>query len=231
MKLQGCTLDDVATPGQQEAILAGIRDSTTTSLRHLDLGDVFPVWVGPDIVAGATMKLETLKAGLSRPHLEAVITRLAATEDSRLRDLDLVYGGPVNFLSLDPEVVAGALTKLETVGLQLADNLSAGQLPALFSRIYQAPDLRLTRLCLFYKDISSVPPEVLTGAIQRLEVVQFVDGRMTEEQATAILTLAKEERLGKIKNISIYRVADMESVSPSLLQEARVNAKLEWIDD
>ena len=226
LKLEDCTIRGFK-PGQLEVILAGIRDSTDTSLRHLDLGDVFPVWVGPDIVAGATMKLETLKAGLSRPQLEAVITRLAATEDSRLRDLDLVYGGPVNFLSLDPEVVAGALTKLETVRPQLSYHLSAGHLTALFSRICQAPVLRLTELD-YYKDLSLVPPEVLTGAIQKLEGVEFFGGRMTEEQATAILTLAKEERLGRIKTITIDSVAGMESVSPALLQEARLNDKLEW---
>ena len=57
----------------------------------------------------------------------------------------------------------------------------------------------------------------------------FSWGEMTAEQFTAILTLAKEDRLGKIKRIRIRWVAGMRSVSPSLLQEAQLNAKLEWI--
>ena len=224
LKLEDYTLDAGATPGQQEAILGWIRDSTSTSLKHLDLGGG-DLQVAPDIVAGAAIKLETLKASLSRPQVEAVITMMAASQDSRLRDL--VLYNTVNLSSLDPEVVAGALTKLETVRPQLSYHLSAGHLTALFSRICQAPVLRLTELD-YYKDLSLVPPEVLTGAIQKLEGVEFFGGRMTEEQATAILTLAKEERLGRIKTITIDSVAGMESVSPALLQEARLNDKLEW---
>ena len=49
---------------------------------------------------------------------------------------------------------------------------------------------------------------------------------MTKEQLTAILTMAKENRLGRMKYIVIYHVAGMSSVSPSLLREARLNTKL-----
>ena len=139
------------------------------------------------------MKLETLRAKFSRPQVEAVITMMAASQDSRLRDL-LVYN-TVNLSSLDPEVVAGALIKLETVGHQLSYNLSAGQVTALFSRICQAPDLRLSKLDLHFKDLSHVPVEVVVGAIQKMEEVVFWYGRMTADQLTAILTLAKEDWL------------------------------------
>ena len=80
-------------------------------------------------------------------------------------------------------------------------------------------------------NISIVPPEVLLGAIQRLREVNFIRGRMTEEQATAIITLAKERRLGRIKLIRFSNVVGMSSVSSSLLQEAKFNNqyKLFWI--
>ena len=188
--------------------------------------------VAPEIVAGAAMKLETLRARLSSPQLEAIISKLAATEDSRLRQLEH-YGGRVNLPSLDPEVVAGALVKLESIdsipGSDLIDNLSPDQLSALFSRIRRSPVMRLCHLILTNKDLSLVPPEDLVGAIKRLEVVQLLYGRMTAEQLTAILTMAKEDRLGRIKNIKISFVAGRSSVSPSLLQEARrLNNKLKW---
>ena len=90
--------------------------------------------------------------------------------------------------------------------------------------------MRLSELVLLNKDLSLIPPEVLMGAIQRLEMVQFSGGRMTGEQFTAILTLAKEDRLGRIKRIRFICVAGMRSVSPSLIKEARLNNKLEWSD-
>ena len=212
---------------QAQSLLEFIRDGETSQLKKLKIsGEI--LHVTPAILAGAAMKLETLMTCLSRDQMEAIFIRIVATEDSRLREL--VNWVPVNISSLDPEVVAGALIKLETVGPQLSYSLSAGHLTALFSRISQAPVLRLTRLDVFRKDLSLVPPEVLTGAIQKLEVVEFWWGKMTREQTTAILTLAKERRLGKIKNIRIYHVDGMRSVSPSLLQEARLNAKLKWID-
>ena len=226
LKVQDCTIYR-APPCHLETVLTAIRDSTTTILRHLDLG-YSGHQVSPDILAEAAMKLETLKARFSRPQVEAILTRLAASQDSRLRRLG-IRDGPVTISTLDPEVVAGALVKLETVGDVLSYGLSAGQLLALISRINNSPDLRLKELILYGKYLSLVPPEVLVGAIQRLEVAEFWRGKMTGEQLTAILTLAKENRLGRIKIIRINRVAGMGSVSPSLLQEARLNSKLEWI--
>ena len=66
-------------------------------------------------------------------------------------------------------------------------------------------------------------------AIQRLERVEFWRGEMTGEQLTAIHILAKEDRLDRIKIIRISRVAGMSIVSPSLLQEAKLNTKLKLI--
>ena len=228
LKLQDCNIN-FAQQGQQKAILAGIRDSASRSLKNLELGFLAfdDLQVAPDIVAGAAMKLERLKTRLSSPQMKAIIIRLAATEDSKLREL-VVCGGPFGLSSLDPEVVAGAYVKLETVGPNLIGLPSSGQASALFSRILHSPDLRLKKLFLRGQDLSLVPPEDLVGVIQRLEVVMFRWGMMTGEQASAILTLAKENRLGKIKRIMIDNVSHMNSVSPSLLQQARFNKKLEW---
>ena len=105
--------------------------------------------------------------------------------------------------------------------------LPTGQMPAVISKICQAPDLRLNGLILHNMNISLVPPEDLVEAIQRLEMVQFLDGWMTDEQATAILTMAKESRLGRIKSIKLLRVGGIDSVFTSLLHESKLNNKLE----
>ena len=228
LKLEQCIIH-VAQPGQRQAILAGINNSANTNLRYLDLGGVSGVWlwaVAPDIVAGAAMKLETFKARLSSLQAQAILTMLAATEDFRLRDL--VVWGPAIISTLDPEVVAGALTKLETVGWDISDRLSPGQVAALFGRIRESPVLRLTKLDLAIKDLSHVPVEVVVGAIQKLEEVVFSNGRMTVEQFTAILIMAKEDRLGRIKKIEIIGVDYEGSVSPALLHEAKLNSALVW---
>ena len=228
MKLEGLTVR-LSSP-QMEAVLAGISNSTITSLRYLDLGDDEIHHIAPDIVTEAAMKLESFGAPLSRHQVEAVLTRLADSQDSRLRNLKTSALTPWThyLLPLDPEVVAGALTKLEKVGPDLGGILSAGQVSVLLTRILHSPDLRLTQLHLYSKDLSLVPPEVLVGAIQRLEVAWFQYGKMTREQLTAILSLAKENGLGRIKTIVIQRVDGMSSVSPSLLQQARQNIKLKW---
>ena len=187
LKLKDCNIDD-AKPGQAEAILAGISNSTSTSLKQLVLCSPgsLRVRLAPNIVAEAAMKLETLKARFSSRQWEAIITRLVADQDSRLRKLESYAAVDFDMSSLDPEVLAGALVKLETVGWDLSINLSPGQLTALLSRICQAPVLKLKELVLHDKNLSLVPPEVLAGAIQKLERVEFLYGRMTAEQATAI---------------------------------------------
>ena len=169
--------------------------------------------------------------------MEAVLTRLAAIQDSRLRRFEVFDGGFTLNANLDPVIVAVALTKMETNGLVV--RLDPGQLTALFSRIchHNDPrpidplkDLRLNELLLYHQDLSLVPLEVLEGAIPRLEKIQFIGGMMTGAQAALILTLARERRLGRIKSIRLVRLTGMRSVPPSLLQEARLNNKLQWID-
>ena len=124
--------------------------------------------------------------------------------------------------------MAGALTKLEKVGYDLIWSLSAAQLAAIFSRIRESPVLRLRHFGLHINNISHISPLLLVGVIQRLETFEFFLGKMTVEQATAILTMAKENKLGKIKKIRIFHVNGISSVSPSLLQEARLNSALVW---
>ena len=57
------------------------------------------------------------------------------------------------------------------------------------------------------------------------EKVEFVRDRMTAEQITAILTITmlKENRQGRLKNIWICRPSFAGTVSQTLLQEAWLN--------
>ena len=165
------------------AILTGIQDSTNTSLKYLHLGSDSLTRVSPDIVAGAAVKLERLQAHLSSPQLEAILTGIAGSQDSKLRELTCT-GADIS--GMDPEILSEALVKLETVG---GGRLSPGQVLALFSRISESPNLRLTKLDLDW-NISMVPPEMFAGALSRLERVQFWRGTgVTADQLESLFLM------------------------------------------
>ena len=224
------------------------------------------------------MKLERLQAHLSSPQLEAILTGIAGSQDSKLRELTCT-GADIS--GMDPEILSEALVKLETVG---GGRLSPGQVLALFSRISESPNLRLTKLDLDW-NISMVPPEMFAGALSRLERVQFWrgtgvtadqleslflmlfshqveaggstltlkhvkfygtdltsvslkvvvgaiqrleevvvwGGTVSAKQINAILTMVKDNRQGRLKDLVIFRPDVVGTVTPTLLQQASMN--------
>ena len=243
--------------------------------------------LSPEILAGAAVKLERFSARLSSVQNEAILTRSATTQDSRLRELSCYQMAEMP--GMDPEILSQALVKLEIVGYRgFLVKLSPDQVLALFSRIRESPDLRLTELEIYLDvsmvppelfagalsrletvrfrpwsrvtpsqleslfmlmisnqqeeagesklkqlkfcgiDLTSVPPEVLVGAIQSLEKVEFWPGKMTMDQINAILTMLKGNQQGKLKYVVIDRPSILGgSVSPTLLRQARLNTSLE----
>ena len=218
-----------AQPSHYQAILVALNNNPSNKLRQLLIWPAVPgvVQVDPDIVAGAAMRLETFYSeSFSTPQMVAILTRLAATEDSRLTYL--VPGENCDISSMDPEIVARALAKLEIVGYDLTQSLSPSQLTALFSRIRYDPEMKITGLYL-HMNISHVPPETLIQTLQKVKEVTFFGTRMTAEQATAILTMIKENRIGKLQKIR-NEVPMIEGPVPStLLQEAKQNNALEFV--
>ena len=209
-------------PVQIEAIFAGITNSANISLRYLNLDDMSDVvQVAPDTVAQAAMKLEFFKAWFSFPQVKAVLTRLAASQDCRLRMLKNYSSDTCDISSLDPEIVAGALTKLESISKW---SLSGAQLAAIFSAIPESP---VVSLWLSDQNISHVSPLDLVSAIRNLKSFNVLFGWMTSEQATAILTMVEENRLGNIKKITICFPQISGSVSPSLIQRAKQNSNID----
>ena len=71
--------------------------------------------------------------------------------------------------------------------------------------------------------VTSVSPDVLVGAIQSLEKVEFY-GKMNSPQMNGILTLVKDNRQGRLKDVVIEpSVGVAGSVSRTLIEEARMN--------
>ena len=105
--------------------------------------------------------------------------------------------------------------------------LSQLQITLLFSMIKDTPDLKLTELYLCGQDISKVPPEDFATAISRLESFKIMFGTLSTGQATTILTMAKQNRLGRLNSLQI--VCSCVLVSRALLEEAKLNHILDWI--
>ena len=59
---------------------------------------------------------------------------------------------------------------------------------------------KLKRIKFFDTDLTSVSPEVMVVAIQRLEKVVFYRYRMTEEQITAVLNMLKLNQQARLNN-------------------------------
>lgn len=285
LKLEECLIYG-GQSAQLQAILTGIQDSTNTSLKSLTLGSrSLPAplpQVAPGILAGAAVKLEELDiwSQLSSVQLEVIFTRIAGSQDSKLRKL--TYYQTADLSGMDPDDLSQAFIKLETVGLiGFWVKLSPDQVLSLFSRIRESPlsDLRLIELHLNTSDVSLVPPEVFAGALSRLETVEFSlpsgvprahlealfmlmeeaggsklkqlrfcftdlssvspeilvgiiqrlervvvwGGVMTADQVTTILTMLKENQQGRLKDIWIDGPRFDGSVSPALLQQAKLN--------
>ena len=137
---------------------------------------------------------------------------------------------------MSSEVFAGTLSRPERVTLGSWTRRTPSQLDSLFLMLsshqadLQGSTLTLKDLMLSSTDLSSVSPEVMVGAVQRLEEVDFRSGKMTGQQITAVLTMVNERRQGRLKKLEIIGPEVAGFVSPALLQEARrKNSVLVWL--
>ena len=212
---------------QLEAILGALIEGPDISLRTLHLHE--EPQVSGDILARAALKLNTLV--LEAPtsaQIGEILTMLASSEDSKLRVLDLPhYGDPRDISYLSPETVAEALVKLEIANIFEEAILSPGQMNSLMTKIKDTEDLRLTKLDLWnaeHADISQVAPDVLAGAVSRLE---SVDINVTPPQTQSIFSRLQ---LGgsKLKCLTLYGEVDLSAVTTEVL--LRVLRMLESVE-
>ena len=152
--------------------------------------------------------------------MEEILTRLATTGQSQLRELDVAFTGDTDLTHMDPEILTGALVKLKTTSWILYNvRLSSEQVTHLFTKISNTEDLRLTKVDLSWPPpVSQVPPAVLTGAISRLEEVGFGGSDLTPVQLEAIFTMmANQQPEGSKLKMLGFLGHDLSGISPELL--------------
>ena len=159
------------------------------ALKTLELSDI--AQVSEDILTRAAVKLHTLLVhNPTTTLLEEILTRLATTQDSKLRRLELPFNGQRKDLThLHPKIVGDAVVKLENADdLLRLIRLTAEQIVDLMIKIRDTKDLRITMLPLYSHNISQVPPGVLAKVITRMEKVCSIPPVVTPLQLAAIFT-------------------------------------------
>ena len=189
-KAQECWIFE-GKPGQLKTILRGVVNTPDTTLKNLILRGHELEEVCPSMLARAAVRLDNLSLGACcSAQFGEIITRLASTENSKLRELTCP-GSDLSHLS--PQIVAGALVKLQTIddsvfGTFRNAKFTPEQIAQLFSKIKDTGDLRLTKLYFSHADTSQVAPEVFAGAISRLERAEI---GVTPAQVQSLLTRIK----------------------------------------
>ena len=207
LQLEECVITD-GQRSQLEAIITSIAETGESKLKELVFrgnGEIYAL--DPRIVAEALVKLKTIGYDLKLSHgqVKKVFSRIRASQDLRLTELHPYW----NVSMVPSEVFAGALSRLERVTLGSWPEVTPSQLDSLFLMLsshqadLQGSTLTLKELMLSSTDLSSVSPEVMVGAIQRLEEVDFWSGKMTGQQITAVLTMVNERRQGRLKKLEI----------------------------
>ena len=204
------------------AMLAN-QQSGVVKLKTLEFSGPDVTSVDPEILAGGVMRLEgfATTGGTTSAQIGEILTQVAASEDLKLRRLKVSnFGGQADLGHLSPEIVSEALLKLKT-GNDLLHylRLSPEQVAHLFAKIKDAEELKITEIDLRRFNISQVSPDLMAGAVSRLEHVQLPrSAAPTPDQVAAIFTMLANRQLGTFKlNHIQLKGTDLRSVAPEVL--------------
>jgi len=176
--------------------------------------------VEPELFARAVSRLEVVNlcgTNLTNNQIQALFQ--ATDQSCQLKKLDLWRN---NISSVEPELFARAVTILKDVNLG-STNLTNKQVTALFQKMSQNCPLKTLNLSLI--KLSSVEPELLAIAVNRLEDVNLKFTNLSTEQMTSILSHVQEDT--KLKKLQLGE-NNLSSVESELLATA-VN-RLEDVD-
>ena len=223
-RAQVCNIYD-GKARQLEAILRGVSVVPSLILKTLNLrGQSWSFQktdkVSPDVMARAAVKLNSFSTRFfSEAQVKEIITRLASSEDNKLRML--ICGGLIDFSQLSPETVAEALVKLETTGniIQYGSRdyefgMTPNQVTHLFNKIKDTEELKLTELLInSCFDVSHVASDVLAEAVSRLKSVKI---RVNPAQIQSLFIRLHHGGGSRLKKLHLEFV-DLSAVTTSNL--------------
>ena len=128
-----------AGPNILRSLLKAIRKGETKHLKKM----TSHLYNNPTLVSSAIVQLEecVITGSVQFCDLLAILARVAASEDSKLREL--AFQGSTRRMDMDSSVMVDALVKLKTIGYDLGSlELSDDQVTSLFSRIRESQDHR-----------------------------------------------------------------------------------------
>ena len=141
-KVENCGIGG-GQSGQLETILSAVSEGPDIAIKTLYLYGQGVAQVSPDILGTAAVKLTSLYLGYhpTSRQIEGILTRLATTQDNKLRKFRF-DGGLLDISHLSPKIVTEALRKIENPQVFLPQVLfSSSQIRHLhLMNILPAPD-------------------------------------------------------------------------------------------
>ena len=227
VKLEGLSLSQ-STEAQVVEVLTRLGTTPDSKTAILELGTEFNISsISPDILIRALLKLDLDILGFSsfefsHEQLHQLFTKI---RDSELKLTHLCLELENSLSQVPPQLVASALSRLESVKLHADNGVSVEQFSAIFNMLasQELDGSKLKSLNIEELELSTISPEVLVEGIRRLEEFELLYSTVTAEQINAILTAVTEGRQGMLKTIKIEISNEdiLGTVSQTLLERAK----------
>ena len=168
--------------------------------------------VDPAVLSTAVNRLEKLDLNMTKMTSEQVqVLFTTMCQESQLKKLVISNN---NLSTVEPEVLATAVNKLEEVGMWKT-HITSEQAQTLFAAIAEGSSLKKLRIGI--NNLSSIEPAVLIRAVRRLEEVGLYGTQITNEQAeTVFAAIAEESPLKKL----ILGFDNLTTIEPAVLATA-----------
>ena len=125
-----------------------------------------------------------------------------------------------NISSVDTELLAGAMTKLDSLEISNT-KLTKHQIVAILTTVSEGH--KMTKLNISFNNMSGVDPQLLAKTVTKTKQLNVTDTDLTQEQAEAIFTALSEEIIVTELHIGFN---DLSGVDTGLLAKAVKNLKI-----
>ena len=221
------------SPLQVSSLFTKMAESRVMNIKMINLDVMNCSNISPELFGEALVRTTSIIKfhNITQEQVGSLFSKIVTTEDLRLRALCL-YGCLTTISHIPPDIVAVALARLErfcTFNAFPSGNLTTAQISALLTRLSTVEDTSLRSLSVRYKNLSSVPTDLLVAGISGLEEVKLRFTRLTAEQITEIYRMVADRRCPRLNWINLGG-NDLSSVPQDLRDNAKLNHSVFIID-